>query len=26
VDFKAIVQEKLREILAMPVKLPNNIT
>lgn len=26
VDFKKIVQEKLSEILAMPVKLPNNIT
>lgn len=26
IDFKQIVQEKLREILSMPAKLPNNIT
>ena len=26
VDFKQIVQDKLREIISMPVKLPNNIT
>ena len=26
VDFKAIVQEKLRTIMSEPVKLPNNIT
>lgn len=26
VDFKAIVQEKLKEIINMPMKLPNNIT
>jgi hypothetical protein len=26
VDFKQIVQEKLRDILGMPQKLPNNIT
>ena len=25
VDFKAIVQEKLKEIIARPLKLPNNI-
>ena len=26
VDFKEIVQEKLKEIMAMSMKLPNNIT
>ena len=26
IDFKQIVQNKLREIIAMPAKLPNNIT
>lgn len=26
IDFKQIVQDKLKEILSMPMKLPNNIT